>query len=66
MSRVTFFQTLRPRSVNSKETIGCPLPPAPLSKFCSGFLMSVPRSATLSARTYQRSLFSLSERLSFC
>ena len=34
-----------PCSVKSNVTFGWPVPPAPLSKFCSGFLMSVPRSA---------------------
>ena len=45
---------LRPLPVKSKVTFGWPVPPAPLSKFCSGFLMSVPRSAGSSLRTYQR------------
>ncbi len=51
MSRVTFCQILRPLSVKSNVTFGCPLPPVPLSKFCSGFLMSRPPSAGWSFRT---------------
>ncbi len=34
--RVTCCQVLRPLSVKSNVTIGAPLPPVPLSKFCSG------------------------------
>jgi hypothetical protein len=43
-----------------------PLPPAPWSKFCSGFLTSVPRSATLSARTNHSSLCWFSGTSSGC
>ena len=39
-ARVISWNALRPLSVNSKVTIGS-LPPR-WSKFCSGFLMSVP------------------------
>ena len=51
IARVVFCHCERPLSVKSKVTIGWPVPPAPLSKFCSGFLMSVPLSAGLSCMT---------------
>ncbi len=42
--------------MNSKVTIGALVPPVPLSKFCSGFLMSVPRSAKWSFMTNHAAL----------
>ena len=61
---VTRCQVSRPLSVNSNVTIGAPVPPAPWSKFCSGFLMSVPSSATSSFSTYHWSSFA--ELALFC
>ena len=37
-----------------EEDVRAPVPPAPLSKLCSGFLMSLPPSTVWSFRTYQR------------
>ena len=51
ISRVVSCHALPPLSVKSNVTFGAPVPPAPLSKFCSGFLMSVPLSAGSSRRT---------------
>src|SRR4051812_36849154 len=54
IARVVLCQILRPVPVKLKVTIGALVPPGPLSKFCSGLLMSVPRRAKLSLRTNQR------------
>ena len=51
--RVNFDHTPAPWPVKSKVTLGWPLSPGPLSKFCSGFLMSVPPRIGWSASTYQ-------------
>ncbi len=51
ISRVVSCHAFRPESLNSKVTFGAPVPPAPLSKFCSGFLMSLPLSEGSSRRT---------------
>ncbi len=50
---VMSWNALRPLSVKSNVTIGSP--PPRWSKFCSGFLMSVPESAGLSWMIHQRS-----------
>ena len=49
ISRVMSWNASRPSSVKPKVTIGS-LPPC-WSKFCSGFVMSVPESAGLSWMT---------------
>ncbi len=51
IARVVFCQAFLPLSVKSNVTVGPPVPPAPLSKFCLGFLMSRPLSAGWSLRT---------------
>jgi hypothetical protein len=55
ISRVTCCQTFLPWPVKSKVTFGA----ENSSKFCSGFLMSVPRRTGLSLRTYHWSVFCL-------
>ena len=50
ISRVVLANASRPLSVNSIVTIGGP--PAPFSKFCSGFLMSLPERTGLSLSTH--------------
>ena len=62
--RVVSSQILRPLSVKSKVTFGAPVPPGLWSKFCSGFLMSVPLSAGWSRSTKKESL-SLSSPCAF-
>jgi hypothetical protein len=51
IARVVFSHWRRPLSVKLNVTIGSPVPPAPVSIVCSGFLMSVPLSAGLSWMT---------------
>ena len=51
--RVNFDHTPAPWPVKSKVTFGWPLSPGPLSKPCSGFLMSVPPRIGWSLSTYQ-------------
>ena len=50
ISRVVWANASRPLSENSIVTIGAP--PAPFSKFCSGFLISLPLRTGLSLRTH--------------
>ena len=50
ISRVVSANASRPWSVNSIVTIGGP--PVPFSKFCSGFLISLPERTGLSLRTH--------------
>ena len=50
ISRVVWANASRPLSVNSIVTIGAP--PVPFSKFCSGFLISLPERTGLSLRTH--------------
>ncbi len=52
---MTFCHVLRPELVKSNVTFGA----ESSSKFCSGFLMSVPRGTGLSFRTYHWSVFCL-------
>ena len=54
ISRVVSANALRPLSLNSIVTIGWP--PVPPSKFCSGFLMSVPLRTGLSLMTHHWSI----------
>ncbi len=53
ISLVTFSKTDPPWEVKSNVTSGAPLPPAPFSKPCAGFLMSEPLSTGSSLSTYQ-------------